>query len=55
MLQETAHSKSLFLMNKCDDNPAASIFRKCNLKMLVPEDEELPDDGEPNSNDFHCG
>ncbi|KAG6876747.1 hypothetical protein C0993_000724 [Termitomyces sp. T159_Od127] len=54
ILQETAHSKSLFLLKSCEDNPAASIFKKCNIKMLGPEDAEPPDDGQPHSNDFHC-
>lgn len=55
LLQETAHSKSLYLQNQCADNPTASIVKKCNVKMLVPEDEEVADDYSPNSNDFHCG
>lgn len=55
ILQETAHSKSLYLMNKCEDNPTASIYMKCKLTMLLPDDEEIPDDREPESNDFHCG
>ncbi|KAG6844921.1 hypothetical protein H0H87_002405 [Tephrocybe sp. NHM501043] len=54
ILQETAHSKSLFLLDGCDDNPVAAIFKKCNVTWLKPEDKELPDDGAPNSNDFHC-
>lgn len=55
ILQETAHSKSLYLTNKCEDNPAASIYMKCKLTMLLPDDEVIPDDREPESNDFHCG
>ncbi|KAF9469258.1 hypothetical protein BDZ94DRAFT_1244081 [Collybia nuda] len=54
ILQETAHSKSLYLTNKCEDNPIASIFKKCNIRMMGPGDEEIPDDGKPDSNDFHC-
>lgn len=54
ILQETAHSKSLFLMNKCEDNPTASIFKKCNIRMMSPEDEEILDDHRPDANDFHC-
>lgn len=55
ILQETAHSKSLYLLDACDSNPTASIYKKCNIKMLGPNDEELPDDRNPDSNDFHCG
>lgn len=54
ILQETAHSKSLYLTNKCEDNPTASIFKKCNISIMGPGDEEKPDDGKPDSNDFHC-
>ena len=54
ILQETAHSKSLFLMNKCEDNPTASIFKKCSVRMIGPEDVEMLDDGKPDANDFHC-
>jgi hypothetical protein len=55
ILQETAHSKSLYLINKCEDNPTASIFKKCKIRMMAPEDEEIIDDGQPDANDFHCG
>ncbi|KAG6862076.1 hypothetical protein C0995_007206 [Termitomyces sp. Mi166 len=54
ILQETAHSKSLFLLKTCEDNPVASIFKKCNITMLGPEDTEPPDDSQPDSNDYHC-
>ncbi|KAG5733209.1 DNA (cytosine-5)-methyltransferase 1B, partial [Termitomyces sp. T112] len=54
ILQETAHSKSLFLLNTCEDNPAASIFKKCNITMMGAGDVEQPDDGQPHANDFHC-
>ncbi|KAG6916653.1 hypothetical protein DXG01_005939 [Tephrocybe rancida] len=54
ILQETAHSKSLFLLHTCENNPAASIFKKCNVTMMGLEDGEIPDNGEPLSNDFHC-
>ncbi|KAF8643762.1 hypothetical protein AX16_008781 [Volvariella volvacea WC 439] len=55
ILQETAHSKSLYLTMECADNPAASIFKKCNITMLTPEDNEKADDDNPEANDFHCG
>ncbi|KAL0946534.1 hypothetical protein HGRIS_012742 [Hohenbuehelia grisea] len=55
ILQETAHSKSLYIINECDDNPTASIYKMCNVQMLRPGEEEIPDDFEPDSNNFHCG
>lgn len=55
ILQETAHSKSLYWTNECGNNPAASIIKKCNIKMLSSHDEEVLDDRAPDSNDFHCG
>ncbi|KAG6854702.1 hypothetical protein C0991_002414 [Blastosporella zonata] len=55
ILQEIAHSKSLFLLKSCEKSiPAASIYKKCNIKMMGPEETELPDDGVQDSNDFHC-
>ncbi|KAF5380878.1 hypothetical protein D9615_004125 [Tricholomella constricta] len=54
ILQETAHSKSLFLLYKCEDNPIASIFKKCKVTMMGSEDLESIDDGQPDANDFHC-
>ncbi|RDB21087.1 DNA (cytosine-5)-methyltransferase 1A [Hypsizygus marmoreus] len=54
ILQETAHSKALYLTNKCEDNPTASIFKKCKITMLGSEEVEPPDDEQPDSNDFHC-
>ncbi|KAG6814585.1 hypothetical protein H0H92_000114 [Tricholoma furcatifolium] len=54
-LQETAHSKSLFLLKSCEDNPVASIFKKCNISFMDSEDAEPVDDGRVDANDFHCG
>ncbi|KDR81704.1 hypothetical protein GALMADRAFT_239835 [Galerina marginata CBS 339.88] len=55
LLQETSHSKALYLLQSCDDNPITSIIKKCNVKIMRPGDEEIEDDGSPDSNDFHCG
>ena len=54
ILQETAHSKALYLINKCESNPTASIFKKCKITMMSPDDAEAVDDGKPDANDFHC-
>jgi len=55
ILQETSHSKSLYLLDACDDNHISAIFKKCNVKILKPGDEEQPDDASYDANDFHCG
>ena len=40
-------------MDSCDDIPLASIFQKCNLRWLLPDDDEPPEDDRENN--FHCG
>ncbi|KAF8965236.1 S-adenosyl-L-methionine-dependent methyltransferase [Flammula alnicola] len=55
ILQETSHSKALYLLGTCDNNPITAIFKKCNFKILRPGEEEIVDDGSHDSNDFHCG
>lgn len=56
ILQETSHSKALYLLKKsCDNNPISSIFKKCNMTILEHSDTEVVDDGDRNANDFHCG
>jgi len=56
ILQEAAHSKSLFLINSCATNPIASIFKKCQVSWLrEPENKEPFDDRVPDSEDYHCG
>lgn len=54
LLQETSHSKALYLLKSCDDNPVTSIFRKCNFRIVQPLEQEVEDDGSHNSNDFFC-
>ncbi|KAF8911019.1 S-adenosyl-L-methionine-dependent methyltransferase [Gymnopilus junonius] len=54
LLQETSHSKALYLLKCCDDNPVTSIFRKCNFRVAQPLEQEIEDDGSHNSNDFFC-
>ena len=55
ILQETSHSKALYFLDTCDDNHISAIFKKCNVKILKPGDEEQPDDAGHDANDFHCG
>lgn len=56
ILQETSHSKALYLLKEgCDSNPISSIFQKCNVTILRHDDDEVADDGDHDANDFHCG
>ncbi|KAG5636823.1 hypothetical protein H0H81_006739 [Sphagnurus paluster] len=54
ILQETAHSKSVYLLYQCADMPVASIIKECKVKMTAPGDTEIKDDARPDANDFHC-
>ena len=54
ILQEVSHSKALYLLGTCDDNPVSTIFKKCHVRVMRPGDEEVTDDGSRDSNDFHC-
>ncbi|KAJ6624492.1 S-adenosyl-L-methionine-dependent methyltransferase [Mycena sp. CBHHK59/15] len=56
LLQEMAHPQELFLISECDEQPVASILRKCEVKMLEP-DEDCPepvDDSDPNASKYFC-
>jgi DNA (cytosine-5)-methyltransferase 1 len=55
LLQETSHSKALYLLGTCDNNSVTTIFKKCNFRIMQPGDDEVVDDGSHVSNDFHCG
>ncbi|CAA7271617.1 unnamed protein product [Cyclocybe aegerita] len=55
LLQEASHSQALYLLATCDDNPITSIFKKCNITFLHPGDNEVHDQQDHDSNDFHCG
>lgn len=56
ILQEAAHSKSLFLINSCATNPVASIFKKCQVSWLYGAGDKEPlDNRVPDSEDYHCG
>ncbi|KJA27122.1 hypothetical protein HYPSUDRAFT_212781 [Hypholoma sublateritium FD-334 SS-4] len=55
ILQETSHSKALYLLGTCDDNLITAIVKKCNFKVMRSDEEEVEDDGDTKSNDFHCG
>ncbi|KAL0066508.1 hypothetical protein AAF712_006551 [Marasmius tenuissimus] len=54
ILQETAHSRSLYLLASCDDNRIATIFRKCTVKFLEPGQNEEHDDKAHLGAEFHC-
>ena len=55
ILQETSHSKALYLLKKsCDSNHISAIFKKCNLSIMKHSDVETQDDGNRDANDFHC-
>jgi DNA (cytosine-5)-methyltransferase 1 len=54
ILQETAHSQSLYLTNTCDDLSAACIFQRCDVRMLEINEMEPIDEAKPESRDFHC-
>jgi DNA (cytosine-5)-methyltransferase 1 len=41
-------------MNKCEDNPTASIYKKCKVRMLGLEEKETLDDGKTDASEFHC-
>ncbi|KAK7034044.1 hypothetical protein VNI00_012475 [Paramarasmius palmivorus] len=53
ILQEVAHTKSLFLLDSCDNNTVATIFRKCTVKCLSLEENEDMDNFDPMGTDFH--
>jgi DNA (cytosine-5)-methyltransferase 1 len=55
ILQEAAHSRSLYLINSCASNPVASIFKKCEVKMLEGDEKEPHDDQNPRAENYHCG
>lgn len=40
LLQETAHPNGLFYLNECDDLPVECIYRRCNLRVLGPDEPE---------------
>ncbi|KAF5373890.1 hypothetical protein D9758_000794 [Tetrapyrgos nigripes] len=54
ILQETAHSKGLFLGETCDDVNVATIIRKCEVHILEPGQDEPQDDKSPNGDKFFC-
>ncbi|EMD38163.1 hypothetical protein CERSUDRAFT_122915 [Gelatoporia subvermispora B] len=55
LLQETAHSKSLFWLTECDDLQVECIFGHCNLRILGLADDEPLDEGEENNDFFTNG
>ncbi|KAF8211838.1 hypothetical protein K438DRAFT_1957642 [Mycena galopus ATCC 62051] len=54
ILQETAHSQELFLMNECDGIPVASIFRKCEVRFPDIHEAEEPDKSDPEDRSYFC-
>ena len=55
LLQETAHSNSLYLLNQCADIGVETIYQKANFSILKPSDQEQEDTSDPDLNNFHCG
>ena len=55
LLQETAHSQGLFLINECDNLSIDCIYQKCNLRVLEPSDEEPLPGLDFENNDFFTG
>ena len=54
ILQESAHSRSLFLIEECDDLDLQVIYSKCNLMWLSAGEDEstfVPNDSN-GENDF---
>ncbi|KAJ7459958.1 S-adenosyl-L-methionine-dependent methyltransferase [Mycena latifolia] len=51
ILQEVAGSQELFVLEECDDINVSSIFRKCDVRQLRPE-EEPPNDGDENATSY---
>ncbi|KAJ3825146.1 S-adenosyl-L-methionine-dependent methyltransferase, partial [Lentinula raphanica] len=54
LLQETAHSRELFLTNTCADAPVSSIYRKCDLKFLGLAEREPEDDINYEGDSYFC-
>lgn len=45
LLQELAHSKSLYLIDECDSINISALYQKCSVHVLgVSEDEPLSAD-----------
>ncbi|TCD67280.1 hypothetical protein EIP91_000302 [Steccherinum ochraceum] len=55
LLQQTAHPQELFLTNECHDVLLDCILQKCNLKELLPSDEEPAPNLQYEENDFFTG
>jgi DNA (cytosine-5)-methyltransferase 1 len=53
-LGELAHPQELFLLNECDDIAIATIFRKCDVYTLQPDEDEPPIPEDPRSLKFFC-
>ncbi|KAJ4475666.1 hypothetical protein J3R30DRAFT_3405914 [Lentinula aciculospora] len=53
-LQETAHSRGLYLTNTCEDEPASSIYRKCDIKFLGLNELEPEDDVNYEGDSYFC-
>lgn len=55
ILQETAHSNSLYLLQQCADLEVETIYQKANFSILKPSDPEQEDTSDPDLNHFYCG
>lgn len=44
LLQETAHPKSLYLIDECDSVSVNALYQKCNVRLLAASEDEPPED-----------
>ncbi|KAJ7709524.1 hypothetical protein B0H17DRAFT_1028224 [Mycena rosella] len=43
LLQEVTHSQELFVLPECDNISVATIYQKCQVRFLTPDEVEEPD------------
>ncbi|KAH7909914.1 S-adenosyl-L-methionine-dependent methyltransferase [Hygrophoropsis aurantiaca] len=56
ILQETGHSACLYLMaEQCEDNDIDSIWKRCNVRELAPDELEPNEENIKEDNDFYSG
>ncbi|KIK58230.1 hypothetical protein GYMLUDRAFT_98175 [Collybiopsis luxurians FD-317 M1] len=53
-LQQTSHSRALYLTNSCGDAPLSSIYRKCDVKFPKLGEQEEEDDHDSDGDQFFC-
>ncbi|TFY78084.1 hypothetical protein EWM64_g5932 [Hericium alpestre] len=52
LLQELAHSRSLYIMNLCDDIELSTVIQKCNVVQLAIDEVEPAEDESSAENNF---